>query len=323
MPCGIASRMPFSTAGMKFRGIAPPTTSSTNSKPLPRGSGSSLIHVSANCPRPPDCFLYLPCTSARPLIVSRYGTFGALSSTSTPYLRFKRSTATSTCSCPEPETMISRLSASRSMCSAGSSSIILWSACVAFSSSALLFGCTANEMTASNAGSFGKSTGAFSSESVSPVAVSLSLATAQISPAIAAGIGDCFLPSSRKSCPKRSFTSRLVLSTVESLVARPETTRSTESLPAKGSMTVLNTSAANGAAGSAGRSTAEPVLASIASIGGTSTGDAQSSTIASRSAVMPTPFGAAPTKSGRNFRPRTAVRSPRRISSSESSPLSR
>ena len=71
MPRGMASRIPFSTAGMYWRGTEPPTISSTNSKPAPRASGSILIQVSANWPRPPDCFLSLPWASARPLIVSR------------------------------------------------------------------------------------------------------------------------------------------------------------------------------------------------------------------------------------------------------------
>ncbi len=52
-------------------------------------------------PWPPVCFLCLPCALAVPLIVSLYGTFGAFSSTSTPNLRFRRSTATSTWSWPD------------------------------------------------------------------------------------------------------------------------------------------------------------------------------------------------------------------------------
>ncbi len=71
MPRFMQSRTPFSTEGMKLRGIAPPKMSSTNSKPPPRVSGSTRIQVSPYWPRPPVCFLYLPCTSARPLTVSR------------------------------------------------------------------------------------------------------------------------------------------------------------------------------------------------------------------------------------------------------------
>ena len=40
MPWPMPSRQPFSTAGIRLRGMAPPTISSTNSKPPPRGSGS-------------------------------------------------------------------------------------------------------------------------------------------------------------------------------------------------------------------------------------------------------------------------------------------
>ncbi len=47
--------------------------SSTNSKSEPRGSGSTLILQSPNWPWPPVCFLWRPCASVEPLIVSRYG----------------------------------------------------------------------------------------------------------------------------------------------------------------------------------------------------------------------------------------------------------
>jgi len=40
------SRTPFSTEGMKLRGMEPPKMSSTNSKPPPRVSGSTRIQVS-------------------------------------------------------------------------------------------------------------------------------------------------------------------------------------------------------------------------------------------------------------------------------------
>ena len=41
-PWTAASRTPFSTAGIRLRGIEPPTISSANSKPAPRGSGSTV-----------------------------------------------------------------------------------------------------------------------------------------------------------------------------------------------------------------------------------------------------------------------------------------
>ena len=63
--------MPFSTAGMYWRGITPPTIASTNSKPAPRSVGSTRRNTIANCPCPPVCFLSLPSASAVLVIVSR------------------------------------------------------------------------------------------------------------------------------------------------------------------------------------------------------------------------------------------------------------
>ena len=48
---------------MNWRGIEPPKMSSTNSKSLPRGSGSNFILQSPNWPWPPVCFLCRPCAS--------------------------------------------------------------------------------------------------------------------------------------------------------------------------------------------------------------------------------------------------------------------
>ena len=126
------------------------------------------------------------------------------------------------------------------------------------------------------------STGAFSSHSVSPVVVSLSLATATISPASALASGDCFLPSRRSSWPKRSFDSRVELSTAASVCARPDITRKIESLPAKGSITVLNTNAENGAAGSAGAD-GSPFVGFWPCTGGRSLGAGRNVVIASSS----------------------------------------
>ena len=56
-PCSIVSCTPFSTAGMNWRGIAPPTIASTNSKPVPRSSGSTRRNATPNWPWPPVCFL--------------------------------------------------------------------------------------------------------------------------------------------------------------------------------------------------------------------------------------------------------------------------
>ena len=52
-----AEQEKFSTAGTNSRGTEPPVVSSSNSKPALRGSGSKVIHTSANWPEPPVCFL--------------------------------------------------------------------------------------------------------------------------------------------------------------------------------------------------------------------------------------------------------------------------
>ena len=67
----MASATPASTAVMNCRGIAPPVTSSANSKPDPEGSGSIRMEATPNCPCPPLCFLYLPSAEDFAVIVSR------------------------------------------------------------------------------------------------------------------------------------------------------------------------------------------------------------------------------------------------------------
>ena len=105
--------MPFSTAGTNCRGIEPPKMSSTNSKSLPRGSGSTLILQSPNWPWPPVCFLCRPCASVATVIVSRYGIRGGLRFTSTPNRRFSFATVTSMCSWPCPASSSSCVCGSR------------------------------------------------------------------------------------------------------------------------------------------------------------------------------------------------------------------
>ena len=61
----------FLHRGMNWFGIAPPFTLSTNSKPLPRGSGSIFRYTSPNWPAPPVCFLWRLWPSARAAMVSR------------------------------------------------------------------------------------------------------------------------------------------------------------------------------------------------------------------------------------------------------------
>src|SRR5438094_8591428 len=61
---------------MYWRGITPPTISSTNWNPDPRGSGAMRIQQSPYWPRPPVCFLCFPWPSARARNVSRYAILG-------------------------------------------------------------------------------------------------------------------------------------------------------------------------------------------------------------------------------------------------------
>ena len=51
--------------GCSCAGTAPPTTWSTNSKPAPRGSGSTSMSHTAYWPCPPDCLTWRPCPLAR------------------------------------------------------------------------------------------------------------------------------------------------------------------------------------------------------------------------------------------------------------------
>ncbi len=230
---------------------------------------------------------------------------------------------TSICICPVPERMISWVCGSRWVSSARSSSTRCCSACEAFCSSPLVLGRIAKEMTGAGRSAAGKMTGDFSSHSVSPLVVSLSLATATISPGSALAIGDCFLPSSRKSWPKRSRTPRVELSTVASLTARPETTRKIDSLPANGSITVLKTKAENGAAGSGARSTGS-LLAPLKPLrAGRSLGAGSNASIASSSGPMPIFLRPEPHSTGVSLPATVAARSAARNSASSSTPLSR
>ena len=59
----------------------------------------------------------------------------------------------------------------------------------------------------------GSTTGCASSHSVSPVSVSLSLATTPISPGPSDSTGFCVLPMSQPTCPMRSLAPRVELRT--------------------------------------------------------------------------------------------------------------
>src|SRR2546425_7455835 len=58
---------------MNWLGIAPPFTLSTNSKPLPRGNGSTFRYTSPNWPAPPVCFLWRLLAPALTAVGSRDG----------------------------------------------------------------------------------------------------------------------------------------------------------------------------------------------------------------------------------------------------------
>src|SRR4029450_6109237 len=140
------------------------------------------------------------------------------------------------------------------------------------SSSPRDLGWMANEMAGSGKAIPDRTMGFASSQRVSPVSVSLSLATTPISPGPSASIVFCVLPCSQPMCPTRSLAPRVALSTWLSDRNGPEYTRNTESLPTCGSEMVLKTSAAKGALGSAARVAAALVFTSVPSTALTSAG---------------------------------------------------
>src|SRR5258708_8465179 len=64
-PFSVDERSPFSTPGTYSFGTAPPTTSFSNTNPLPGGNGSKRVLVRAYWPAPPVCFLCRESFSAR------------------------------------------------------------------------------------------------------------------------------------------------------------------------------------------------------------------------------------------------------------------
>src|SRR3990172_6956594 len=93
--------------------------------------------------------------------------------------------------------------------------------------------------------------GLFGSHSVSPVEVSLNLATATISPAEADPTGFCFFPSRRKIWPIRSLAFFPAFRGDMSGVSVPEQILKMESLPAYGSASRLLKKEGEGRGGSA------------------------------------------------------------------------
>ena len=90
------------------------------------------------------------------------------------------------------------------------------------SSSPRLLGWMAKEMEGSGKVMAGRMTGWLSSQSVSPVRVSLSLATTPISPGPSDSTAFWVLPMRWPRCPMRSFPPRVALSTWLSALKVPE-----------------------------------------------------------------------------------------------------
>ena len=114
---------PFSTAGMKLRGITPPTIASANSKPAPRSRGSTRSHATANWPWPPRLLLELALGLGRAgdrLAVRRPARLRCRPRT--PNLRASFSSAIDRCVSPMPHSSVWCVSGLRSMRSTGSSS---------------------------------------------------------------------------------------------------------------------------------------------------------------------------------------------------------
>ena len=302
--------------------MTPPTILSANSNPAPRSLGSTSIQQMAYWPCPPVCFTCRPWAWTLALIVSLYGTLAGRVATSTPNLRFMRSTIVSMCASPMPYMTVSWVSGDRSTRSVGSSSCTRARAVESLSSSPFDFG----SMAMARRGS-GRSSGVSVAvsplaTSVSPVAVWASLATAPMSPAGTSATVSCSLPRKVNSWPTRSSAFRVEFSREESGRARPLNTRNRLIRPTYGSETVLNTRAVSGPFGSEGRCSSVPSFF-VTVTGGRSAGEGKAS--ATKWARRSTPAGlpAAPTSTGANFASASPALTPLTISSPDSSPASR
>ncbi len=89
--------------------------------------------------------------------------------------------------------------------------MIFWNEGMIFSTSALVLGVTAMFMMVSGNTGLGRVKATDSESRVSPVLVSLSLATAKMSPGPTSSTGFWALPSSMRSEPMRSLVSRVAL----------------------------------------------------------------------------------------------------------------
>src|SRR4051794_31403563 len=154
---------------MNCRGTAPPTTLSTNSNPVPRGSGSTVMSQTAYCPWPPDCLTCRPCPVAWATKVSRSGTLTSSVSTVTPNRSTSPASTVSTCAWPIVHSTtwwVSWLCSSRSV---GSSAVSRCRAPPSLSSSDLVLGCSATGSSGSGSTQGSISTGVSLALSVSDV----------------------------------------------------------------------------------------------------------------------------------------------------------
>ena len=176
---GAPPEMPFSTAGRKLCGMAPPKISSSNSKSSPRGSGSMMILQSANWPRPPVCFLCRPWPSAVPLDGLAVGHLRRVEDDLDLVALLQlghRDLDVQLAGAREQELAGLRVAAGAQ---AGSSSSRRWRASPIFSSSPFDLGSRAKEIAGGGIWIQASATGRSLAVSVSPVCVSLELGHAR------------------------------------------------------------------------------------------------------------------------------------------------
>jgi len=165
--------------------------------------------------------------------------------------------------------------------------------------------------------------GAFSSERVSPVRVSLSFATAAMAPGPTNAVGVWVLPMRSRICPTRSLLPLVLFKRTVSEESVPETTLNMLSFPAYGSLNVLKTKAEKGASGEGLREALSSVLGSLPSRAGRPSGEGRRVVTASTRCRTPTLRVADPQRTGTNFPVATPWLSPCLISSSVRLPPSR
>ena len=184
------------------------------------------------------CF---PWTSALPLIVSLYGTFGVCKITSAPNLFFILLAITSKWVSPNPQIIVSAFSLSLSILKTGSSSLSLDRAKEIFSSSPFALGSIAIGITGTGRLILLYLILSSWLHKVSPVDVNCNLATAPISPAIISSVAIWFFPLIKNKWDSFSCLPLLVFFTTVSPFNFPVITLNNEIFPTKGSAIVLNT----------------------------------------------------------------------------------